>query len=127
MDPLTILALLAGVGYLGKETALGGYGLYQQGKQFDKQMGLQELMAKYEQEGTKAANKENREMTDRYMRMLDHSQRRSDRQSSEDRQMQLIMAMMQGASGMQQNTVQTMANVGRPVPPMSMTALMRGL
>jgi hypothetical protein len=114
-------------GYLGKNIYTDIAGLRQQGRLGEKQLGLQELMATYENEAIKRANEENRRQTERYLGMAKESERQRSRETSKDRQMALIAALLQGLGGYRQQTAQTMVDLNRSAPPMALTTLMRGI
>jgi len=123
MDPLTILGLILGGGYLAK----GGLDTLLQYGAGGREIKLQERLAGFQQEGAKTANEENRRMTEKYLAMLSESQNRKDKMMRDDRQSQMMMAMLQSLSGFNQGQTQLYGARTRPVPPTSITGLMRGL
>jgi hypothetical protein len=92
-----------------------------------KQLALDKMLARAQIEAAKTENEENRRSTERYLNMLRETRDREEGESSRDRQMQLVMAMVTGLSGFRQQAGQTLAGSQRTMPPMALTTLMRGM
>jgi hypothetical protein len=79
-----------------------------------------------EAEVSKRINEENQRSTDKYLAMLAQVNSKESTERSEDRQMQMMMALIANQQNMRQATTQA-AQAGRPDYPMSMSVLMRGI
>jgi hypothetical protein len=124
---IPLAAYLIGGGLMGASWFKDVLQMIQQGNLGEKQLSLQELMAKNEAEGTKRANEENRRMAQQYLAMARETEGRRERTSSKDRQMQLLMAMLQGMGQYRQQGTQMITDLQSSAPPMSLTRLMRGM
>lgn len=124
---IPLAAYLIGGGLMGANWVKDILGIIQQGSLGAKQLSLQELMTKTEAEGTKRANEENRRMAQQYLAMARQGQQEQSRQSSQDRQMQLLMAMLQGMGQYRQQGSQMMTDLQSSAPPMALSRLMRGM
>jgi len=122
---------LAAMGYFGGEQIWSGLGERKGQKQNYllglKQLALQRELAEGQTKATKAANEADVQATQKYMNMLLESRGRERKERSEDRQMQLINAMMQGMMGLRSQAGQAAVDSQRQLPPMALTTLMRGM
>jgi len=92
-----------------------------------KQLSLQEKLMAGQIETAQITNEENRKAAEQYLAMFQMEKGAQRKEKSKDRQMALIMAMLQGMNQMGQQGINTMATVNRPLPPMALTTLMRGM
>jgi hypothetical protein len=77
-----------------------------------------------ENETAKRVSEENRKSTDMYMAMLSKQSKQEREDRSQDRQTQLLMAMMANQQGLQAGTAQAFENTG-PSHPYAASALLR--
>lgn len=114
-------------GMLAKDAVLKPLELGLNYKGGKRQSALQGMMARAQIDAAKAENEANRADTQKYLGMLRDARDREGIESSRDRQMQLVMAMLAGTGNYRQQTSSVMREAGRTMPPMALTTLMRGM
>ncbi|MFH0981802.1 MAG: hypothetical protein V2A79_09715 [Planctomycetota bacterium] len=126
--PLLTKLIAGGVaGSLLKDLLMGGLGLRTEHKLGSQRISLEKMIAKARIDAAKVENEENRRATERALAMLTETRRREEIESSRDRQMELVMAMLGGLGGFRQQAGQTLAASQRQMPPLALTTLMRGM
>jgi len=121
-----IWKVLAGTAIAGGMYGKNIWEMILQNKTAGRQLSLQEKMMAGELEASKSANEANRQAAEQYLAMFQKEKSGERAERSKDRQMALIMAMLQGLGQMRQQGIDTMATVNQPLPPMALTTLLRG-
>ena len=106
-----------------------GMGLRQTGLQHSlgkRQIGLQKGALEGETEAARLTNEENRRQAQQFTAMLASEKTEGRKERSQDRQMQLLLAMLTGMGQMRESAVDTFTTASRPLPPTALTSLMRG-
>jgi hypothetical protein len=102
-----------------------GMGLnYSLGKQ---QLSLQDKLQQGQLAGMKAGNEANRQAAQEYLTMLREEKTEQRKDKNWDRQLQLVMMMLQGQRDFSNQVAQSAMTQNLPVPPMAMTTLLKGL
>jgi len=125
MAPLAAIAILSALG-IGGSALKGGLELWLNNKLGRKQIDLQTMLAQNEATTAKLSNEENRRQSEQFMTMYQTDKAEGRKEKTKDRQMQLLGAMLSSMGQMRQTAVDTQVAVNRPLPPTSLTSLIRG-